>query len=128
MSSIPKLIENTLDDMGQLAQQYAQLTAIKVKKASKQSLIGMGFIGSGAFFFLIAISELIFSMATLLVDLREIASATALAAGFTIFLGVILAAIGIYVLKKINFDPRASSSLSAKDFDVELRQLSPRGI
>lgn len=126
MSSIPKLIESTFDDLGLLARQYAQLSAIKVKKSSKQGLLGMGMMGSAATLFLIVIAELIFSLAAFIVDIVSVAQTAAIAAGITMLVAIIFAGIGKAALKKIDTDPRAT--VPAPDFDASLKQLKPRGI
>ena len=128
MSSIPRLIESTLDDFGLLARQYAQLTAIKVKKSSRQGLIGMGMLGSAASLFLIVIAELILSLSANIVEHQQLAQMALIAAGMTLVLSIIFAGIGWTALKKIDLDPRASAGLPSPDIDLPLKQLKPRGI
>ena len=126
MSSIPKLLESTFDDLGLLARQYAQLSALKVKKSSKQGLIGMGMLGSAATLFLIVIAELIFSLSAAIVDLDQVAQAAVIAAGITTVVAIVFAGIGQAALKKIDVDPRVT--VPTPDFDLSLNQLKPRGI
>ena len=123
MSSIPKLLESTFEDFGLLARQYAQLTALKVKKSSKYGLLVIGSVSAAALLFLIVIAELIFSLASAMTGLEEVAQTAVLAAGFTTIIVILFGFIGWTTLKKIDLDPRASSYLKSADFDLALNPL-----
>jgi len=128
MSSIPHLIESTFDDMKLLASQYAQLTAIKAKKSSRQGLIGMGMAGSALILFIIATAELIFSLAAVIVGIDQLALTSIIASGITIIIALVLAGIGRLAFKKIDLDPRVSSPAQSSDLAVDFKPFKPRGI
>ncbi len=128
MSSIPRLIESTLDDFGLLARQYAQLTAIKAKKSSRYGFVGIGMFGSAATLLIIVFAELIFSLSAFIVNHKQLAEILLIASGMTAVLAFVFAGVGRATLKKIDFAPRASTSLNAPEIELTLKQLKTRGI
>ena len=128
MNSIPKLIESTLEDFGLLARQYAKLAAIKAKKSSRYGFLGMGMLGSAATLLIIVTAELIFSLSAFIVNQQQLAEIFLIASGMTAVLAIVFVGVGRATLKKIDFDPRASSILTAPEIKLPIKQLRPRGI
>jgi hypothetical protein len=128
MSSIPRLIESTLDDFGLLARQYAQLSALKVKKSSRFGVISIVMLSAAGSLLVVAFAELIFSLSAIIVDYQQLSQMTLISAGITTMLSVIFAGIGKSALKKIDLDPRSSVGLLPPDIESPFKQLKARGI
>lgn len=107
MSTIPRLLQSSLVNLGSLAQQYSELTQIKVKDSARSLSIGSVLLGVAAGLGIVVLSELTFALALWLVagEVTAPARTASLAGVLTAVVAGLFGLVGAHYLQRIDVNP-----------------------